>query len=264
MFSLRSPQPAPGKTTAIRALTLAWTEDGGQVIALAPSAAATVLAEETGIRADTLAKITWSPDHGELPDWAAAAGPATLVIIDEAGMADTLSLDTVVQFAIGRGASVRLVGDDQQLAAIGARGVLRDIKQTHGVPQLTELHRFTDAAEAQASLTLRDGKPEALNFYLEHGRLHVGDIANTARLNRRARDRRLDHSAAPAEVALADGNRASVGDVILASSAVGLVRLLARCRPVFAHARPVRITPSRGPAIIAIGPPTLTQPGSSK
>jgi ATP-dependent exoDNAse (exonuclease V) alpha subunit len=50
------------------------------------------------------------------------------VIIDEAGMADTLTLDTAVQFAIGRGASVRLIGDDQQLAAIGAGGVLRDIQ----------------------------------------------------------------------------------------------------------------------------------------
>ena len=48
------------KTTAMRALTLAWTEDGGQVISLAPSAAAAaVLAEETGIRSDTLAKLTW-------------------------------------------------------------------------------------------------------------------------------------------------------------------------------------------------------------
>ena len=29
-----------GKTTAMRALTLAWTQDGGQVLGLAPSAAA--------------------------------------------------------------------------------------------------------------------------------------------------------------------------------------------------------------------------------
>ena len=120
-----------GKTTAMRALTLAWTEDGGQVLGLAPSAAAAaVLGEQTGIRADTLAKLTWSLRHGELPDWAAAVGPSTLVIIDEAGMADTLTLDAAVQFAIDRGASVRLVGDDQQLAAIGAGGVLRDIN-TH-------------------------------------------------------------------------------------------------------------------------------------
>jgi hypothetical protein len=147
-----------GKTTAMRALALAWTQDGGQVLGLAPSAAAAaVLAEQTGIRTDTLAKLIWSLDHGELPDWAAAVGPSTLVIIDEAGMADTLTLDAAVQFAINRGASVRLIGDDQQLAAIGAGGVLRDIKHTHGALRLTELHRFTDPAEAAASLALREG-----------------------------------------------------------------------------------------------------------
>jgi conjugative relaxase-like TrwC/TraI family protein len=236
-----------GKTTAMRALTLAWTQDGGQVVGLAPSAAAAaVLAEQTGIRADTLAKLTWSLRHDELPDWAAAVGPSTLVIIDEAGMADTLSLDAAVQFAIDRGASVRLVGDDQQLAAIGAGGVLRDIKHTHGALHLTELHRFSNPAEAAASLALREGKPTALNFYLDHGRVHVGDIATTtedaftawvldrsagldaimlaptrelvAELNRRARDHRLDHSPASSEVRLADGNQASVGDVIITRS----------------------------------------------
>src|SRR5215216_6059493 len=154
-----------GKTTAMRALTLAWTEDGGQVIGLAPSAAAAaVLAEQTGIRADTLAKLTWSLQHNELPDWAAHIDGRTLIIIDEAGMADTLSLDLAVRYAIGRGASVRLIGDDQQLAAIGAGGVLRDIKNIHGALQLTELHRFTDSAEAQASLALREGNPTALDF----------------------------------------------------------------------------------------------------
>jgi len=169
-----------GKTTAMRALTLAWTEDGGQVLGLAPSAAAAaVLGEQTGIRVDTLAKLTWSLRHGELPDWAAAVGPSTLVIIDEAGMADTLTLDTAVQFTIDRGGSVRLVGDDQQLAAIGAGGVLRDINQTHGALHLTELHRFTNPAEAAASLALRAGKSTALNFYLDHDRVHVGDIAKT-------------------------------------------------------------------------------------
>jgi ATP-dependent exoDNAse (exonuclease V) alpha subunit len=57
-----------GKTTAMRTLSLAWTEDGGQVIGVAPSAAAAaVLAEQTGIRTDTLAKLTWSLRHGKLP-----------------------------------------------------------------------------------------------------------------------------------------------------------------------------------------------------
>jgi conjugative relaxase-like TrwC/TraI family protein len=245
-----------GKTTAMRALTLAWTQDGGQVLGLAQSAAAAaILAEETGILTDTLAKLTWSLRHGELPDWAAAVGPSTLLIIDEAGMADTLTLDTAVQFAIGRGGSVRLVGDDQQLAAIGAGGVLRDITHTHGALRLTELHRFTDPNEATASLALREGDPEALTFYLDHGRVHVGDLATTvedafnawvsersagldtimiaptrelvAELNRRARDHRLDHSAATADVPLADGNRASVGDVIITRANDRRLRLTA-------------------------------------
>jgi uncharacterized protein YecT (DUF1311 family) len=99
-----------GKTTAMRALTQAWTEDGGQVIGLAPSAAAAaVLGEQTGIRTETLAKLTWSLRNGGLPDWATGVGPSTLIIIDEAGMADTLSLDNAVRFAVDRGASVRLI-----------------------------------------------------------------------------------------------------------------------------------------------------------
>ena len=235
-----------GKTTAMRALALAWTQDGGQVLGLAPSAAAAaVLGVQTGIRADTLAKLTWSLRHGDLPDWATEVGPSTLVIIDEAGMADTLSLDAAVQFAIGRGASVRLVGDDQQLAAIGAGGVLRDIKHTHGALHLTELHRFTNPAEAAASLALRDGDASGLAFYLDHGRVHVDQATTTedaftawvldrsaghdtimlaptrdlvAELNRRARDHRLNGHIPDAVVRLGDGNQASVGDVIITRS----------------------------------------------
>jgi ATP-dependent exoDNAse (exonuclease V) alpha subunit len=228
-----------GKTTAMRALTLAWTQDGGQMLGLPPSAAAAaVLREQTGIHADTLAKLTWSLDHGDLSVWAAAVGMSTLVIIDEAGMADTLTLDAAVQFAIDRGASVRLIGDDQQLAAIGAGGVLHDINHTHGALHLAELHRFTNPAEAQASLALREGDPGALGFYLDQGRVHVGDLAKitedaltawvldrsagrdaimlaptrelVAELNRRARDYRLHQSPASSEVRLADGNQASV------------------------------------------------------
>ena len=90
---------------------------------------------------------------------------------------------------------------------------------THGAVRLTELHRFTDPAEAAATLALRDGRPEALGFYLDRRRVHVGDPTTTldavfnawqtdrshgldaimlaptrelvSRLNQRARDHRL-------------------------------------------------------------------------
>src|SRR5215210_669203 len=127
-----------GKTTAMRALAAAWTQGGGQVVGLAPSAAAAAqLRNQSGADTDTLAKLTWSIEHDDLPDWAQRIGPATLVVIDEAGMADTLSLATAVQYTVSRGGSVRLIGDDQQLAAIGAGGVIRDIAHTHGAVRLT-------------------------------------------------------------------------------------------------------------------------------
>ena len=233
-----------GKTTALRTLTQAWIDSGGAVLGLAPSAAAAAqLREQTGAPTDTLAKLTWSIDHGDMPDWALDVGRSTLVIIDEAGMADTLSLDTAVDFIVRCGGSVRLIGDDQQLAAIGAGGVLRDIQTVHGADRLTELHRFQDPAEAAASLALRDGRPEALGFYLDRQRVHVGDVAAAteqlfaawradrdcgldtimlaptrglvAQLNQRARGHRVGNTRAGREVQLADGNQASVGDVII-------------------------------------------------
>jgi conjugative relaxase-like TrwC/TraI family protein len=233
-----------GKTTAMRTLARAWSDSGGQVVGLAPSAAAAAqLRDATGAPAETLAKLTWSIDHSTLPDWADRIGRSTLVIIDEAGMADTPSLDSAVQFVVGRGGSVRLVGDDQQLAAIGAGGVLRDIQASHGAVRLSELHRFTDPAEAAATLAVRDGQPEALGFYLDQQRVHVGDATTTldgvftawqndcshgldaimlaptrelvSRLNQRAQDHRLAGSTPGREVELADGNWARVGDLII-------------------------------------------------
>jgi conjugative relaxase-like TrwC/TraI family protein len=233
-----------GKTTALRALTKAWTDSGGHVLGLAPSAAAAaMLRNSTGAATDTLAKLTWSIDHGDLPDWALTVDRFTLVIIDEAGMADTLSLDVAVDFVVRRGGSVRLIGDDQQLAAIGAGGVLRDIRAVHGADRLTQLHRFDDQAEAAASLALREGRSEAFGFYLDRRRVHVGDPATTteqlfsawqadrdrgldaimlaptrdlvAQLNSRARTHHLHNTSPDQEVELADGNLASAGDVII-------------------------------------------------
>ena len=233
-----------GKTTAMRTLARAWSDSGGQVLGLAPSAAAAAqLRDATGAPADTLAKLIWSIHHADLPDWAERIGRSTLVIIDEAGMADTLSLGSAVTFIVGRGGSVRLIGDDRQLAAIGAGGVLRDIENSHGGVRLTELHRFTDPAEAAATLALRDGRPKALGFYLDRRRVRVGDSTTTLEavfnawradrsqgldaimlaptrelvrsLNHRARNHRLVGKTPSQEIELGDGNQASVGDLII-------------------------------------------------
>ncbi|EON22118.1 DNA primase catalytic core [Nocardioides sp. CF8] len=229
-----------GKTTAMSVLAGTAHDLGYEVVGLAPSAAAAaVLTEATGIPADTLAKLDHTFGAGLDPGF----GPHTIVVIDEAGMADTLTLDRIISACTGMGARVRLIGDDQQLAAVGAGGVLRDIASTHGAVRLSEVVRFDDAIEASASLALRDGDKSAIGFYLDHDRIHSGDeltsltevlvawqdeteagreclmLAPTrdlvGRLNKAARNTRLNGAEPKDQVALADGNNASAGDVIL-------------------------------------------------
>jgi len=234
-----------GKTTAMSVLTRAWEDSGGNVVGLAPSAAAaTALRDQTGATTDTLAKLIHAIGQGDMAQLPGRIDADTMVLIDEAGMADTIALDTAIGFILERGASVRLIGDDQQLAAIGAGGVLRDIDAQHGSLRLSELMRFADPAEGAATLAMRQGLSESLGFYLDNERVDVGDLATlidavfdgwrcdrevgrdsimlaptrdlVQELNARARAARLVTATdvGPA-VRLADGNAASSGDVVI-------------------------------------------------
>ena len=251
-----------GKTTALSVLCDAWRLAGGVVRGLAPSAVAAVQLrgslnghqegspDHAGVDGEvvceTLSKYAWSLNQpGELPWWVDHVDEKTLVIIDEAGMASTTDLDAVVGHVMARGGSVRLVGDDRQLAAVNAGGVLRDITQEHGAVTLSEIRRFADTAEAAATLAIREGDPSAIGFYADRGRLHVGDLGAATedafqawvrdvdhgrssvllaptrdlvrQLNERAQQHRVEQqsrSTSPS-VALREGQHARVGDRVL-------------------------------------------------
>ncbi|WP_372586930.1 MobF family relaxase [Mycobacteroides abscessus] len=237
-----------GKTTAMAALSQAWRSSGGNVIGLAPTAAAAIeLAGDLNAPADTLAKYvhTAAGRPGAIPDWFRRIGPDTMVIVDEVGKAGTLELDALIAHALAKGASVRLVGDDGQLASISAGGVLRDIAEETGALTLSELVRFHSESEAAATLALRAGDPAGLGFYIDARRVHVGadstaaDMAYNAwrvdikagrdslllaptnpavdELNARARRDRITDAGITyigRETTLSDGLAASAGDII--------------------------------------------------
>lgn len=185
-----------GKTTAIAALAAAWRNSGGTVIGLAPTAgAAEVLAQDLASPTDTIAKLIQLTDtHRGTPAaaddparaWFDRIGSDTLLIVDEAGMASTADLDTLIAHALARGASVRLIGDDQQLASVSAGGVLRDLAERHDTVTLSTVVRFshpeTGQSEAAASLAMRAGDPAGIGFYIDHHRVHVGADATAADL----------------------------------------------------------------------------------
>ncbi|QTE28572.1 MobF family relaxase [Pengzhenrongella sicca] len=233
-----------GKTTAMRALHAAWTTQHGDrsVVGLAPSAAAAaVLAHELGIAAENTAKWLVEHDHGRA-DFAAGQ----LVIVDEATLAGTHTLDWITGLAERAGAKVLLVGDWAQLQSVDAGGAFSMLASARDdVPELTEVHRFTHEWEKTASLALRTGSADAIAAYARHDRLRGGSTAEMVDaayaawhsdqraglatllvtdstesvhlLNDRARAERIatGETSSGRDVALADDARASVGDLVI-------------------------------------------------
>jgi len=163
-----------GKTTAMTVFARAVENAGCRVLALAPSAAAaSVLGEELGVTAETLHKLIHAHRTGTVTE-ALRVDASTVLLVDEAGMTGTPLLDQALTLAREHGASVRLLGDPQQLAAVEAGGALRLIDERVGAVRLEQVHRFADPDEATASLRLRTGEAGADDFYLERGRVRGG------------------------------------------------------------------------------------------
>ena len=233
-----------GKTTAMNALRRAWeAEHGpGSVVGLAPSAvAAEVLAEDLGIATENTAK--WWHNHLTHGTTFTAG---QLVIIDEASLAGTHSLDRITGLAEKTGAKILLVGDSAQLQSVDAGGAFALLAgDRDDAPELIDIHRFNNEWEKTASLDLRHGRTDIIDTYLDHDRIHDGDentmtdtayaawredtatglvsvlIAETnetvTALNNRARaDLILDGTLHPSrEVELNDGSLAGIGDTII-------------------------------------------------
>ena len=165
-----------GKTTAMRGLAAILDADGRRLIPLATSAAAaSVLAADLDRPAENLHKFL----HARRTGKAAAnplftLGPGDVVLVDEASMAGTLNLDTLVQIAAENGATVRLLGDPRQLGAVESGGVLRLLAAETNPVELTALYRFHNAEEADATMRVRIGDAAGLDFYQQHDRIRHG------------------------------------------------------------------------------------------
>jgi conjugative relaxase-like TrwC/TraI family protein len=170
--------------------------------------------------------------------------PNQLVIVDEASMASTMELATLARAANTAGAKLLLVGDDAQLSAADTGGAFRLIAKDTQAAELTDVWRFTDPWERDASLALRRGDIIAIEMYDDHNRLAAGsseemedaaykawladtrtgraslliaaDNATVARLNARARlDRITIGEVEPDGIELHNGNHVGLGDHIV-------------------------------------------------
>ena len=172
--------------------------------------------------------------------------PGQLVMIDESSLAGTFTLDEFVSAATTAGSKILLLGDHGQMSSVEAGGAFSLLVKDRGdlVPELTDVRRFNSEWEKAASVELRTGNTSAIDAYEAHDRVTggdreslldaifaawradvaagrsslmiAGDTATVTELNRRARTGRVaEGTVAESGLAIADGQRAGVGDKIV-------------------------------------------------
>jgi hypothetical protein len=162
-----------GKTYTVDAIRAAYEHAGHTVIGAAPSArAALELAAGANLASTTL--------HSLLDGWQRGFTTPqrnSLLVVDEAGMADIRTLEAVTSRQLAAGGRVLLVGDHHQLPEVGAGGGLA--YAAHHSPTVSELtvnRRQHHAWERHALRELRNGNvATAVAVYLDHQRVVTSD-----------------------------------------------------------------------------------------
>jgi Ti-type conjugative transfer relaxase TraA len=182
-----------GKSTMLAAAREAWEAEGYRVHGAALSGkAAEGLEESSGIQSRTLASWSrgWENDRHQL-------GRGDVFVIDEAGMIGSRQLARFVGEAEARGAKIVLVGDHEQLQAIGAGAPFRAITEEIGHAELSEIRRQRVDWQREASVDFATHRTaEGLAAYRDRGDIRFSADRDGAR-GEIVRDYLADRDARP-------------------------------------------------------------------
>jgi Ti-type conjugative transfer relaxase TraA len=166
-----------GKTRSLSAARDAWEAEGVRVFGTALAARAAAEMETlAGIDSTTIARLLLDVNQGNgLP-----AG--SVLVIDEAGMVGSRTIDRLAQHATETHSKLVLVGDDRQLPEIDAGGAFRRLAGELGAIELHQVHRQDEPWDRDALADLRQGRVQAWSdAYRDHGRLVARPTADELR-----------------------------------------------------------------------------------
>ncbi|MGO7061996.1 Ti-type conjugative transfer relaxase TraA [Rhizobium ruizarguesonis] len=159
-----------GKSTMLAAARQAWEAQGYRVHGAALAGkAAEGLEQSSGITSRTLAswEYSWQADRSRLK-------ARDVFVIDEGGMVGSRQLARFVDEVRRAGAKLVLVGDHEQLQAIGAGAPFRAISEAVGHAQLSEVRRQRTDWQKQASIDFASHRTAAgLSAYAARENLHL-------------------------------------------------------------------------------------------
>ena len=229
-----------GKTHTAAAGARAWEAAGGKVIGLACAQSAANVLRKAGIKeCYNTSRFLRSIDCGR------PIRPGTLFVIDEGSMVSIPHYARIIDLTERHNCKVFVTGDHGQLTAVESGGGMTMLAKHLGYTQLAIPMRFSAEWERDASLRLRQGDKTVLETYAEHGRiigasreealgilrqryvaqqlagegalLMAHDRDDCRELSRMIRDDLIHLGIVDGgpSVQLSEGERASVGDVIV-------------------------------------------------
>lgn len=170
-----------GKTHVMAAFAQVWdAQRAGRVIGLTASTnAARVMAEEAARAGAPMETFNIAQFLGKIKDSSETRPhvpvyPGDVLVVDEATQVSTEDALRITQIARRCGAKVVATFDPEQLGSVDAGGIFPLIAARHGSYRLTEVRRFTNAWERNASLRLREGDVSVLAEYEARGRIYHG------------------------------------------------------------------------------------------
>ena len=172
-ISLLAGRAGTGKGVVLSAAARTWQLEGYEVIGTAVAGAtAQRLKDDARLdRAFTADGLCNGVEKGFIE-----LGPKSIVIMDEAGMADTERLARLATLTAESRSKLVLAGDAAQLGPIGAGGLFQQLEGRVPTAELTEVHRAHHDWERRAWEQVRNGESgPALAQYQAHDRLHIHD-----------------------------------------------------------------------------------------
>jgi conjugative relaxase-like TrwC/TraI family protein len=171
-------QAGSGKGVVISAASEAWRKEGYEVIGTAIPGAT---AKRLGADAKLEHSLTTDALINRVENGNIRLDAKTVVVMDEAGMADSKRLPRLVELTADRGSKLLLAGDSAQLPSIGAGGLFKELQANAPTAQLSEVHRARNEWEKQAWTEIRNGEAaRALARYEAYERLHIHDTREQA------------------------------------------------------------------------------------
>ncbi|QMT62107.1 Ti-type conjugative transfer relaxase TraA [Legionella sp. PC997] len=163
-----------GKSYLLGAARESWEQSGYRVHGAALSGIAALnLRDSSGINSRTIASLFYRLDKGMFHFTS-----RDILVVDEAGMLGSHTMERLTREIEQAGAKLVLVGDWQQLQAIEAGAAFRAIAENYQYVELNQIRRQSTPWQVEASLDLAQGEVDkALLAYDAHD--HVHHFVNT-------------------------------------------------------------------------------------